>query len=308
MDAKIAIGIDIGGTNIKAGFVSADGSILYETSRPTRAFEGRDALLAQLASLAEELVALAVRTGSSVSGIGVGTAGYVTLDGAIAEATGNLPGWSGTRLKEILERRLRLPVSIDNDANAMAVGEMWLGVGRGLEDAICVTLGTGIGGAIIRNRKHERGRDGYAGGFGHQTIVFGGHPCTCGLRGCWEQYASVTALRRFARESIGGEVSPEQLFVLAQEGDAQALSVIDRYAQHVAAGLANLIHIFNPSAFIVGGAVTAQGAALFGPIRHYMEKFALGAFVKREVLLLPAELGSKAGMVGAAKLGLDASE
>ncbi|MFD0696455.1 ROK family protein [Paenibacillus sp. GCM10027628] len=311
MNRRGVIGIDIGGTNIKAGIVDTDGHVVHKETIPTEARAGKEALLTKIESLIDSFRAQAPSLGIEVSGVGIGTAGYVNREGVIGTATENLPGWSGTRLKEVIEQQIQLPVRVDNDVNAMALGEVWLGAGRPWDHFLCVALGTGVGGCLIENKRPYRGRSGYAGGYGHQVIEIQGHPCTCGLRGCWEQYASVTALKRMSGE-MGEEAeiaqqSPERLFAMAREGHLVALQIVERYADYIAIGLANLIHIFNPPAIVIGGAVTAQGEFLFERIRKYVSMHTLNVYVENpELPIVPAILGDMAGMIGSARLALDA--
>ncbi|QGQ93916.1 ROK family protein [Paenibacillus psychroresistens] len=311
MSQIYAIGIDIGGTNIKAGIVDGNGIIIREDTIPTEAVSGKKALLSKIAATIEMYQKYALKQGIDLVGAGIGTAGYVNRRGVIGGATENLPGWSGTRLKEELELRAALPVWVDNDVNAMASGEVWLGAGRPYDQFLCVALGTGVGGCLIVNKQPYRGRSGYAGGYGHQVIVFEGEPCTCGLRGCWEQYASVTGLKRMIRERMadveGASLSPIDLFDRARSGDEIALQIVDKYAQYIAVGLANLIHVFNPTAIIVGGAVTLQGDFLFDRIRKYVSLHTLKVYIEEDIPIVPATLGEMAGMIGAAKLVFDSN-
>ncbi|MDG0809813.1 ROK family protein [Cohnella rhizosphaerae] len=253
MGKRCAIGMDIGGTQLKAGIVRDDGKVLYQCTAPTLAISGREALLGQIGAIANDLKGTADEWDFELAGTGIGTAGFVDLNGTVAEATGNLPGWSGTRLKEEMESRLQVPVRVDNDANAMAAGEMWLGAGKDAEHFIMITLGTGVGGSIVHDRRIYRGREGFAGALGHQRVVIEGEACTCGQRGCWEQYASVTALRRLMVTKGVQASTAEELFEDLRNGDPAAMSVVDEYARNIAVGLANLIHVFNPSSIIVGG-------------------------------------------------------
>lgn len=307
MKREVVIGIDIGGTNIKSGVVDADGLLLLTGSAPTEAASGRDSLLDKLYAIADGYKRQAEAEGWTLRGMGVATAGYVNArEGRIGYATSNLPGWTGVPLRENMERETGLPVALVNDAHAFAIGEAWIGAGRALADGfLCVTLGTGVGGSwITPGGVPYYGRDGYAGGYGHIVIQHGGQPCNCGLRGCWEQYASVRALMRQAAEAglteeeTGG--SAKRLFELARGGDGTALGVIDRYAEYVALGLTNLTHTLNPAAILIGGAVTAQGEFLFGRIESKVRKQVMPAY--DPILIVPAELGEQAGLAGAAKL------
>jgi glucokinase len=302
---RVAIGIDIGGTYIKSGLVGEDGRIREQSSTPTEASGGKAELLGKLGQIVQEYERMAGERQLELTGIGIGTAGYVALDGVIGSATDNLPGWQGTSLPKELKAYTSLPVFVENDVNAVAIGECWLGAGRGRDDFICLTLGTGIGGCLITGGKPYRGRNGYAGAYGHQTVAMNGQACTCGLRGCWEQYASVTALKRWAPDMADGAEwarSPEEIFAQARGGCETALRIVDRYAEYAAVGIANLIHSLNPTAIVIGGAISAQGEFLFGPIRRHVRRLTLHGFADEpELPVLPAKLGNMAGVIGAAK-------
>lgn len=303
---KVAIGIDIGGTYIKSGLVGSSGQIWERRSTPTEAGSGKNDLLAKIARIVHGYERTAAKLHLDLAGIGIGTAGYVNLQGVVGSATGNLPGWQGTSIRDELQGSVSLPIFVDNDVNAVALGELWLGAGRNRDDFICLALGTGVGGCLITGGKPYRGRNGYAGAYGHQTIAVDGHPCTCGQKGCWEQYASVTALKRMAAEMADGAEwsrSPEDVFAAARNGVAKAVEIVDRYAENIAIGTANLIHHFNPTAIVIGGAITAQGDFLFERIRNHVRRLTLHGFADEpELPIVPAELGHMAGMIGAAKL------
>ena len=308
MAAVGAIGIDIGGTNIKAGLVNANGVVVSSQVIPTEAALGTQQLLEKLYSAIGRLKKLSEVHEILLAGVGVGTAGQVnSRTGKVAGATGNLPEWSDALSVQDLERISGLQAAMDNDVNVIAVGEGWMGAGRNWQDFVCVTLGTGIGGCHIVNKQPYRGRDGYAGEFGHQTIVHEGLPCNCGGRGCWEQYASVTALisnlQRLEEAGLKGVCTPEQLFESARHGNGLAQQTVDRYAEMVAVGLANLIHFLNPPAIIIGGGITAQGEFLFEKIRKRTYSKLLRVYSTSEsIAILPALLGNYAGVVGAARL------
>ncbi|THF81762.1 ROK family protein [Cohnella fermenti] len=300
-----AIGIDIGGTNIKAGLVAEDGSLLERFTVPTEADAGPDALRAKLLAIVGEAERIASGRGIGIGGVGVGTAGQVNRHtGGVAGATGNLPGWAGTPLAGWLTAETGLRVVVDNDVNMMAVGEAWLGAGRSWQDFVCLSLGTGIGGCLIMNGVPYLGRDGYAGELGHLVIQADGLPCNCGGQGCWEQYASVNALKRQLSEWPGGAGwdSPEELFESARKGDLEASRILDRYASFVAVGLTNVIHIFNPPGIVIGGAIVAgQGDALLERIRSQVYRRAMKVFNEPvPVRIAGAELGDHAGVFGAA--------
>ncbi|WP_152394792.1 ROK family protein [Paenibacillus guangzhouensis] len=303
-----SIGIDIGGTNVKAGIVLDNGEIVYTDRMPTEAASGSSSLRDRLREMIQSLIAKAGEIEVQLLGVGVGTAGQVQhRTGRVTGATGNLPGWADMLSAAWVSEVSRLPAVVDNDVNAAALGEAWIGAGQAWNDFVCVTLGTGVGGCVILNKQPFRGRDGYAGEVGHQVIVHGGVPCNCGSAGCWEQYASVTALIRqikAAAEQGGPDfVKPELLFEAARQGDAAAHDIIDNYAGFVAVGLANLLNIFNPSAMIIGGAITSQGDFLFERIRSKVYANVMQVYRDSETVpIVPAQLGDHAGIVGAARL------
>jgi glucokinase len=306
-----AIGIDIGGTAIKAGIVDIHGKMLKWDTIATDAFLGKDTLLAKIVELIKNYQLFAITNEVRLVSVGIGTAGFVNFrEGKIAGATENLPGWGGTPLKHYLEAQVSLPVKVDNDINTIALGELWLGAGRNNSDFVCIAIGTGIGGCLVINGKPYRGRDGYAGLYGHQIIVHEGKKCNCGKQGCWEQYASVTALKQAAAEIFGEQSpmaqSPKRLFKEARAGNPLALSVIDRFTEFVAVGLTNAIHAFNPQTIIIGGAITAQGDFLFDRITNHVQSMTLSVYSdKNPIGIIPALLGDQAGVIGAARLALD---
>lgn len=301
-----ALGIDIGGTNIKSGVVTREGQVLFSRTVPTAADDGGESVLGRLLPLVEEAAAVSAAAGAPIGGIGVGTAGQVNKrSGRIAGATGNLPGWAGIALVERLgEASGGLPVALDNDVNMIALGESWLGAGAKYGEFLCVALGTGIGGCRIKDGAADHGRDGFAGELGHMIVQMDGLPCTCGGRGCWEQYASVPALIRLARERGLQEelTSPIALFAAADGGDGAAAGVLDVYAERLSVGLAGLIHIFNPQAIVVGGAISAQGEALLERVRARTSIKVMPVFREPAAVdIVAAGLGDRAGFIGAAR-------
>lgn len=310
---RAALGIDLGGTNIKVGIVTEQGELLHEGKVATESWQGPDALLEKLAGIASDSVQLAETMGARLAGVGIGTAGQVhRASGQVLGATATLPGWAGMPLGVRIHEETGLPVAVDNDVNMIALGEAWHGAGREWDDFLCIALGTGVGGCWIANRSVYGGRDGYAGEFGHQIVHMDGRLCSCGNKGCWEAYASVTALQSFARESGLQEqlVSPEELFRSAHANDREALEVVDRYCAYIAAGLTGLVHTFNPAAIVLGGAIVAgQGDYLLNKVRSRLEQQVMLAFRSPEpIRLMAAELGGHAGVIGAAMAAFKAAE
>lgn len=308
---ECTLGIDLGGTNIKAGLVGMDGTLLHRTAAPTESGAGGEGIYLNLLQTVRSLTSEAERHGLKIRGIGIGTAGQVNQRRQkVVSATSNLPGWAGIPLTERMARDTGLPVRIDNDVNALAAGEAWLGAGRHWGSFLCVTLGTGIGGCFVMDKRPYYGKHGYAGEFGHHVIRTGGEPCNCGRSGCWEQYGSVTALRRTIGRAYGADsgLTPEVLFQRARTGNAAALRIVDEYAGYIAAGLINLIHLFDPEGIVIGGAITAQGEFLLGRIRRLAGSGTLAAYAEAPVPIAAAELGGDAGIIGAARIAEDAPE
>ncbi|MGZ7444494.1 ROK family protein [Paenibacillus sp. TH7-28] len=301
--SRSAIGIDIGGTGIKSALIGAGGAVRHFRTVPTEASRGRDALLTKLFGVIGEHRRTAEQEGLQLLGVGVGTAGTVDTSGTIAYATEHLPGWTGTPLRVLLERESGLPATVMNDVHAIALGEQWKGAAQGISSLICIALGTGIGGCIVRDGTIFWGDDGYAGGFGHHIVAMGGLPCSCGNRGCWETYASVTGLKTLMREQGCPDPwvqDPRQLFAEARGGNALALRLVGLYAERIAVGLANLAHTLNSHRFLLAGAIMGQGDFLLERIRVHLRRIMNPVYWGDGVLLHAAALGDHAGVIGAA--------
>ena len=283
---------DIGGTSIKLGIVTEIGDFSGFTEVPTEGKKGGARVIENLISGLEAF--------EGYDAIGISTAGQVDREkGSIIYANDNIPGYTGTQVKDILEKRFKRPVEVENDVNCAALGEGWMGAGKGLSDYLCLTYGTGIGGAIILGGKLYRGIGGSAGEFGHMILHPGGRDCSCGKKGCYEAYASARLLVEMA-EAVNPEVtSGRELFKRIAEGDGGMKAVLDEWSREAATGLASLVHIFNPQALILGGGILEQDAAAASLEKNsrdlIMESF-------QNVRFLKAALGNKAGLFGAATL------
>ncbi|WP_431782195.1 ROK family glucokinase [Streptomyces chumphonensis] len=307
----LTIGVDIGGTKVAAGVVDEAGNILETSTVPTpQTLEG-----------VIDGIAAAVRTASAehqVDAVGIGAPGYVDDKRATVLFTPNLT-WRHEPLKDMVEQRVDLPVVIENDANAAAWGEYRFGAGKGHDDVVCITLGTGLGGGIVIGGRLHRGRFGVAAEFGHIRMVPDGLLCGCGSQGCWEQYASGSALVRYARqraaatpENAGillglgdgtpGGVQGKHVSQAAREGCPVAIDSFRELARWAGAGLADLATLFDPGAFIVGGGVSDEGELVLDPIRKSYRRWLVGAQWRPQAQVLAAQLGGKAGLVGAADL------
>lgn len=307
------IGIDVGGTKVLGGVVDEGGKILA-TARKDTPQEGGKALTQAIADTAIELMSQ-----YEVSSVGVSAAGFVSADRTTILATPNIAGWNGVNLVHELFELIGLPIVIENDANAAAWGEAKFGAGRNQQHMMMLTVGTGIGGGIVIDRKLHRGAFGIAAEIGHMRVVPEGHLCGCGARGCFEQYASGNALLRHAREAINA--SPDlarnllsrgdgtiagltgvAITEAAREGDTVALAAFNTTGQWLGAGIASLSVLLNPSCVVIGGGVIDAGEILLKPTREYLERSMPFAGKHSYPELIAAELGNDAGLVGVADL------
>ncbi|MEB3283534.1 MAG: ROK family protein [Lyngbya sp.] len=288
------IGVDLGGSAIKLGRFDALGnchqSLTVPTPQPATPEAVFSALLDGLSQITENV--------KSVAGIGIGLPGPVDASGRISQIAINLKNWQNVPLADWIEAKTNLSVVMANDANCAGLGEAWLGAGRRFKDLILLTLGTGVGGAIILNGELFVGRNGTAGELGLITLNFDGPVCNSGNRGSLEQYASIQAIRR----ETGLE--PAELAAKAKSGDTNAIEYWQQYGQRLGAGLASLIYILTPEAIILGGGISA-GAELFLPSTLAEIERRVLASSRQDLQVLIAELGNQAGAIGAAKLALD---
>lgn len=308
----VSIGIDLGGTNIAAGVVDESGRLLAQAQRPTKAQRPYARVIHDMALCAKEAVQRAGLGFSDARLVGVGVPGYVDQrTGVIAFCT-NL-GWRDVPLREELQKHLDLPVLADNDANVAGFAESVAGVSRGTRSNVFLTLGTGVGGCTIINNRIWSGAHGVAGELGHMIYDHGGILCTCGARGCFERYASATALARMGREaaekypeSALGRMNPERIngktvIDAARAGDEAGVSAFDEYTTHLAWGIVTIINMIDPEMIVLGGGVSRAGDFLLNPV---YEKVAENRFYKTlpfgEIAL--ATLGNEAGIIGAAML------
>jgi glucokinase len=309
--SRIALAFDLGGTELRAALVGDGGKLLAFASVPTRARDGPDAVIAQITMLAE-------KTCSEVPdarplGIGIGAPGPLDPVAGILTAPPTLSGWREVPLARLLQDRLNLPVRLENDANAAALGEWRFGAGRGAASLVFVTVSTGIGGGVISDGRIVHGRRGLAGEIGHMTITSESERCLCGAVGCFEAVASGTALGRRATAltkpgdgsalrtlSHDGEVTGRHVVEAARGGDEAALALIDREARWLGIGFTNLLHLYSPDMIVMGGGISHGYDLLHNPIEATIQERAMPAY--RDVPVVPAQLGRHAGLIGAASL------
>ncbi len=312
------IGIDIGGTNLKAGLVDEHGRLL--ATRKMKIHE-----IADPAALAETIYALSVElcrsygcTMEEIASVGVGCPGAVEIRGGSILYTCNLP-LRNVPLRRLFHRCSPLPLYIENDANCAALAEYYVGGGRSSKRFITITLGTGVGGGVIHNGKIFHGSNGMAGEVGHMSIEMDGEPCPCGRRGCWERYASAAALKRQTSRALAahpdsilarvvaendGHVSGQSAFIAARQGCRVGQSVCDRYIRYLATGIINIINIFQPDTLAIGGGVSNESdEQLLLPLRREVSSHGLPCNYDKMTRIVKAELGNDAGIIGAALLG-----
>ena len=304
------IGIDLGGTNIAVGVVDEGHRILGAASLPTRAQEGAAAVLEGIVRGVAEALAAAKVQKSDCAGAGLGAPGICDSAAGVVHGAHNL-GWDGFRVTAPLSAALALPVFLGNDADCAALGEAMAGAAKGCESALMVTLGTGIGGGYVAGGRIQSGFRGRGGEFGHMCIQMGGEACTCGQKGCWEAYASATALIRQARAAAQAapssalnrtEIDGRSIYEAAAAGDETALAVTARYAEYVGVGLVSCINALFPEVVLLGGGVSGAGEALLAPLRRYVADHAFVRDAAALPLIRAAALGSDAGIIGAAAL------
>ena len=305
------LGIDLGGTHIAAGVVDEENRIVSVKSAPTVANNGVAALLDDIAACAKDAVAGSGLSMSDFVGVGIGVPGICDTQCGVVRYAHNI-GWDCIPVSEELTQRLGLPVVFANDADCAALGEVIAGAAKGCDGALMITLGTGVGGGFIVDGRIWSGHNGLGGEFGHMCIQPGGAPCSCGRSGCWEAYASATALIRQAQEAAQAHpdsllnrmqpLSGKKIFAAAAEGDAAAQAVTAQYAVYVGVGLVNFINILFPEVVLIGGGMCNAGDALLDPVRAYVK----GHTYVEDAVQLPeiraAALGSNAGVIGAAAL------
>lgn len=279
------LALDIGGTAVKSGMFS-DGKLISFEEFPTQAHKGAPAMIDRLCDYICE---------KRPDAVGISTSGQVKpREGSIAFATDAMPGYTGFPVRRYVHEKTGLPVAVENDVNSAAIGEAHFGAAKNYTDFLCLTVGTGIGGAVFINGQLYHGAGGIAGEVGHMVTHYDGLPCNCGQRGCYEAYASTSALVRRAENALGKKVTGRDLFA-ARETSAVAV-LLDAWADEIAVGLTSLTHSFNPQAIILGGGLMSQ-PVIIALVKAKYDARVLPSF--KSTKLLQAELGNQAGVYGA---------
>jgi glucokinase len=311
---KMTIGVDIGGTNIRAALVGEDGVLGARIKFRTESEHGPDELIARLA---EHLRGLIAQAPGEVQGVGVGCPGPLSSTTGIVYEAPNLTGWVNIPLGDRLSEALGLPIRVHNDANAATWGEFWLGAGRDAGTIVMYTLGTGVGGGLVIGGRLWTGPDDTAGELGHICIIPDGEQCGCGAQGCLEAYASATAVARRAREALEGgresslsrypteELTAHKVDHEADAGDALSIEILEQTAEYLGLAAAAMVNALNPDLVIYGGGMTAAKPWLFPVIERVIAERCFDAPANR-VRVVAAELGDDAGIIGTAGLAMSA--
>ena len=316
---KYYVGIDLGGTNIVAGVVDGDYNIIAKAITKTNCPRPEKEIAEDMAKMAVQAVENAKLTMDDIEWIGIGTPGIANSATGIVERANNL-GFINTPLVKYVEEfigRNDTPVYIENDANAAAYGEYVAGAAKGAKNAVCITLGTGVGAGIVIDGKIYAGSNFAGAEIGHTVIEVGGAPCTCGRKGCFEAYSSATGLIRMTKESMAenpdsimnkmaeerGKVTARTSFDCMRAGDKYAKAVVDKYIKYLAAGITNTINTFQPDILCIGGGVCNEGDPLLLPVKAIVEEEDFANKSEKRTEIVIAKLGNDAGLIGAAFLG-----
>ena len=309
----LRIGLDVGGTALKAGVVDDRFRVIARASLPTNPNRTATDLLDDMAAVCKNAAAAAGVPFADIEAVGAGFPGTCNLETGEMEYANNL-GLSHVFACDELKKRLCVPVFMENDANAAAIGEYLAGAGKGSNNFLCLTLGTGVGGGAIVGGKLLRGFNFAGGEFGHTVIVADGLPCACGRRGCYEAYASVSALIEQTKHAMTAHpesglwtvaatldaVDGKTAFAAAETGDTTAQEVLSAYLRFVGIGVVNFINIFQPDVLAIGGAVSREGETLIAPIRDLVTAERYSKYAQKQCTICQAVLGGDAGIVGAA--------
>ena len=313
---KYYVGIDLGGTNIVAGVVDENYNIVAKASTKTNCPRPEKEIADDMARMALQAVKNANLTIDQIEWIGVGSPGIANSETGILEYSNNL-GFKNTPLVKYIQEKIDKPVFIENDANAAAYGEYVAGAAKGAKNAVCITLGTGVGGGIIIDGKIYSGSNFAGAEIGHSVISVDGPQCSCGRKGCFEVFSSATRLIRMSKEAMAehpesvmnklaeekGKVTARTSFDAMRAGDAVAKAVVDDYIKYLAAGITNTINIFQPDVLCIGGGVCNEGDTLLLPVKALVKEEVYTRNSEKNTEIVIAKLGNDAGIIGAAFLG-----
>jgi len=320
LENKLAIGVDIGGTNIRAVIVNNKGKIINSLKVSTLAQQGKEATIKRIIETIHQIIIQSKISPDELSGIGIGAPGPLNGKTGIISFAPNLPGWKNVPLRKILEDEFRMKVILENDANAAAWGERSFGVARGINNLACFTLGTGIGGGVIIDGSIYHGADYGAGEFGHMTVNKDGPRCNCGKYGCLEAYSSATGIKNRLKDRIREgvqskflnldkvrsveSISLRSIFEAAYQGDELVRSIVEEAIVYLGIAIANIANILNPQMVVLLGGISNEGDRLLIPLREEIKKRTLDTHYRFLKVVL-GELGDQAGVMGVAALTLN---
>jgi glucokinase len=321
MNQKVAIGIDLGGTNIRIALMNAAGEMTGMHQQPTQSDRAITEIVGSIAEGIEDLLSEHSIGRSSIVGVGLGAPGFLSLASGVIHTSPNLPTAHETPVVSLLARLTDLPVCLENDANAAAIGEHWMGAGQGSRNLLCITLGTGVGSGFILDGTIWHGSNDFAGELGHTTLFPDGLPCNCGRKGCLEAYVSATgmvnravlalksgrnsSLQPFLKEN-NSSLTSLMIYEHAQRGDRLARELFEETGRYLGIAIVNVLHMLDLERIILGGQVARAGELLLRPTINEVEKNAIGARYY-PISIVPAKLGNHAGIIGAAKTAFDQS-
>lgn len=309
------IGIDVGGTNVKIALVDGDGKIIYSNSVPTYAQMGYEYTVNNIKQAIKDLMKKTNTSSKDIQGIGFDFPGQVDCKTGVVKNAPNIPGWVNVPIAQMIEEEFNIPTRIDNDVRCAALGELKFGAGRGCENFVCITVGTGIGSGLVINGKVVRGAANAAGEIGHIKLQMEDGPlCGCGDSGCLEAFASGPSIVAMAQEYLkggksakfrelagDGEITPYIVAKAAEAGDPVAKRIFEKMGYYIGMGLTSVINLLNPEKIIIGGGVAECGELLLAPIRKTIQERAM-TVQKESVEIVPAQLGNSAGVIGASML------
>jgi len=315
---KALIGIDLGGSAVKAGLVTEDGRVKEFKRYDLPPEKTVQQVIEIIKKAVDELSLRASKDGQNIIGTGIGAAGLINMERGIIVSSPNLPGWKDVPLKHLLEKSLGTPIYLDNDANAAAYGEKWAGAGKNVRSLICITLGTGVGGGLVLNGEVWHGDYGMGGEVGHITVDPHGPPCACGNRGCLEAFSSATGIVRRAKELVKfgkgailakiargnpDVITGKMVYEGALKGDEAALVALREAGKYLGIGMASLINLLNPSMIVLTGEVTGSWDFFIPAALEEVRSRAFPAMVEK-VQIVKGKLPDRAGVIGAAGLAL----
>lgn len=301
MAREFIASIDLGGTNLKIALLDLKFRIKYKEVLDTQRFTKKEVLITAIVDSVHKILKDNKLNKSSLLGVGLGLPGPIDYEKGIVHFFTNIPGWKEVKLKSILEKKLRLAVSVDNDAKVMALAEYKLGAARGTTNAICITLGTGVGGGIIINNELYRGSNNAAGEIGHMPINENGPRCNCGGYACLESYIGNNRVLFEARKVFGKNITLEKLSYLAGKGNRKARAVWLKFAERLSVALVDVVNLLNPDCIVIGGGVAGAGRVLFDNLKKNIARRAM-SIQAANVKIFKAKLGNNAGLIGAAIL------